>query len=145
MIQTVFLVLVGCALSSIEIDELFSEVTDPSENATGQGTIGSSERASEFGVANEEDIQRLIGKNENTNTKRSTNTWVNRFEKWAAHRGEPTDLATIQKDKLDGVLQRFYSELKKENGSDYEPDSLKVMQTSLNRYLLEKGCGYSIL
>ena len=33
----------GCALSSIEIDELFSEVTDPSENATGQGTIGSSE------------------------------------------------------------------------------------------------------
>ena len=50
----------------------------------------------------------------------------------------------IPRAELDGVLQKFYAELVKQNGEEYEPESLKVMIASLNRHI--KGeCGYSIL
>ena len=47
----------------------------------------------------------------------------------------PTDLAHILRTDLDAVLQQFYSELRKRNGEDYKPESLKVMQTALDRHL----------
>ena len=31
------------------------------------------------------------------------------------------------------------------NGDNYEPESLKVMQAALDGYLREKGCNFSIL
>jgi len=40
---------------------------------------------------------------------------------------------------------QFYSELRKENGVDYEPHCLKVMQASLERYLNSKVYPKSII
>ena len=40
--------------------------------------------------------------------------------------------------ELNEALSQFYAELRKENGQDYEPDSLKEMQVALNRYLRSK-------
>jgi len=39
----------------------------------------------------------------------------------------------------------LYTELKKCDGEEYEPESLKVMQAALDRRLREEGCSYSIL
>ena len=36
---------------------------------------------------------------------------------------------------LNEVLQKFYLEVRKQNGSEYEPDSLKVVQAALERHL----------
>ena len=36
---------------------------------------------------------------------------------------------------LNEVLQKFYLEVRKQNGSEYEPDSLKVVQAALKRHL----------
>ena len=33
----------------------------------------------------------------------------------------------------------------RKSGQEYEPESLKVMQAALDRYLREEGCDYSIL
>ena len=53
------------------------------------------------------------------------------------------DITDIPRAELDGVLQKFYAELVKQNGEEYEPESLKVMIASLNRHI--KGeCGYSV-
>ena len=35
------------------------------------------------------------------------------------------------------ALQRFYAELTKTNGNDYEPESLKVMLAALDRHVRE--------
>ena len=51
----------------------------------------------------------------------------------------------FQKNEHDGISQRFYAEIRKNNGENYEPESLKVMQASLDRYLREKGRTFSIL
>ena len=46
---------------------------------------------------------------------------------------------------LDKILQRFYAELMKSDGTDYEPESLKVMIACLDRHLWEHGATHSIL
>ena len=40
--------------------------------------------------------------------------------------------------QLDANLQQFYGELRKEDGSEYEPDSLHVMLASLDRHFEKK-------
>ena len=42
------------------------------------------------------------------------------------------------------MLQIFYTEIRKNDGSEYEPESLKSMLAALDRYLKEHGYKYSI-
>ena len=42
-------------------------------------------------------------------------------------------------EELDKVLGKFYAEVKKRDGDDYEPESLKIMQSAIERYLKEKN------
>ena len=42
-------------------------------------------------------------------------------------------------EKLDKVLSKFYAEVKKKDGDDCEPESLKIMQSAIERYLKEKN------
>ncbi len=91
------------------------------------------------------ELQRLKDKNKNLNTARTTSTWVNRFEEWRVARGYPHPLEKIEKKDLDGVLQLFYSTVKKENGENYEPCSLRTMLSCLDRFLRDKKQPFSIL
>ena len=43
------------------------------------------------------------------------------------------------------LLERFYAEVKNKDGNDYEPDSLKVTLTALDRHLKNKGYNLSII
>jgi len=51
----------------------------------------------------------------------------------------------IPEDELDDVLCGFYAEARLQNGDEYEPDSLAVMQGSLDRHLKNNGKSYKIL
>ena len=55
------------------------------------------------------------------------------------------ELSEIPENELDGVLQPFFAEIQRNDSKNYEPESLKVMQVSLDRYLQDKGCTCSIL
>ena len=46
---------------------------------------------------------------------------------------------------LDGLLNKFYVEIRKKDGTDYEPDSLRVMQAAIDRYLRHKNYPASII
>ena len=48
-------------------------------------------------------------------------------------------------EELDKVLSKFYAEVKKKDGDDYEPESLKIMQSAIERYLKEKNYPLSIV
>ena len=69
---------------------------------------------------------------------------MTRYRTCAAERQLPINLLTIPPEDLDAVLQQFYAELCKKNGDEYELESLKVMQTALERHLHEAGRCYSI-
>ena len=108
-------------------------------------TILSASNSSEFKTASNSELQHLIELNQNPHTTDSTTTWLRRFNKWALQKQlKIGDITDIPKAELDGILQKFYAELVKQNGQEYEPESLKVMIASLNRHI--KGeCGFSIL
>ncbi len=98
-----------------------------------------------FAVATNADLLRFLDKNNNSNTTKTTVTWVNRFETWRQSRGIPHKLELIPPEELDRVLQQFFAELRKQNGGEYEPGSLRTMLAALDRFLREKGCCHSIL
>lgn len=54
-------------------------------------------------------------------------------------------METISPAALDEILQKHYLEVRKQDGTDYEPDSLKVMQAALERYLSDKRYPYSLI
>ena len=45
----------------------------------------------------------------------------------------------LSPNELNKVFTQFFAEIRKKNGSDYEPDLLRVMQAGLHRYLLSKN------
>lgn len=47
--------------------------------------------------------------------------------------------------ELDVALQNFYADLKKNDGTDYEPESLRTMLAALDRSFRSSGCKYSIV
>ena len=51
-----------------------------------------------------------------------------------------TDLASVAKENLGGVLQQFYAQLVKKDGKEYEPDSLTVMIAAVDTHVKEKCC-----
>ena len=74
------------------------------------------------------EIKRLKQKNWIKNTTRSTNTWVRRFESWYLQQPrQQARLEEIPVQELDRVLQEFYCHVRKQNGDEYEPDSLQTM------------------
>ncbi len=46
--------------------------------------------------------------------------------------------------ELDSVLQNFFAELKKKDGTDYEPESLCTMLAALDRHFRSSGFKHSI-
>ena len=96
-------------------------------------------------LSSNEDLERLISNTENKNTKKTTRTWANRFNSWRESRAIVQELHDIPPEELDKILQHFYAKLVKSDGTDYEPESLRVMIACLDRHLREHGATYSIL
>ena len=49
-------------------------------------------------------------------------------------------------EELDNILSNFYAEVKKKRDGDYyEPESLKIMQSAIEKYLKEKNYPLSIV
>ena len=90
---------------------------------------------SRFPLSSNELIQEALKQAENKNTNRSTATWMRVSSSWAKSRNIDVNIETMVPATLDEVFQKFYMEERKQDGSAYEPDSLKVMQAALERYL----------
>ena len=70
---------------------------------------------------------------------------MNHFETCRKWRNIPSKLQDIPRDKVDQTLQLFYAEVRKADGSDYKPDSLRTMLAALDRHLHENGAKFSIV
>ena len=77
--------------------------------------------------------------------KKNTEYWKNALKKRANVRNFVANLEEYEGDVHDQELLQLYAELWKENGADYKPNCLKVMQASLQRYLKSKDYPKSII
>ena len=100
--------------------------------------------ADRFPDCDAKELQQFKENAENSNTKKSTKTWVTVWTAWAEEKGYSPDIVSHEAKELDEKLQRFFAEVRKKDGSDYEPDSLRVMIASLDRHLKEAGSSISI-
>ena len=100
--------------------------------------------AERFPYCDPKQLQELKENAENTNTKKSTKTWLTVWTTWAEEKGYSPDIVSYEAKELDEKLQKFFAEVRKKDGSDYEPDSLRVMLASLDRHLKEAGSNISI-
>jgi len=90
------------------------------------------------------ELQQFKENAENSNTKKSTKTWVTVWTTWAEEKGYSPDIVSHEAKELDEMLQKLFAEVRKKDGSDYEPDSLRVMKASLDLHLKEVGSSISI-
>jgi len=71
---------------------------------------------------------------------------MNVFQSWAkSHHLENVSIETMPPEELDKVLTKFYAEVKKRDGDDYAPESLKIMQSAIERHLKDKNYSLSIV
>lgn len=101
--------------------------------------------ASRFEDVTDSDVAALKDAAENLNTRKSTINWLRVFENWCDENALDKSTEKLSPKQLDKVLERFYASVRKQDGTDYEPGSLKVMQAALDRHLKEKGYSLSII
>ena len=121
-------------------NDVASQVACPSHDAQDHAQAMSS-----FATASKSDLQTFADKTRNYNTTKTTLTWIKIFDTWRKARNIQERLENIPVDHLDEILQFFFAEVRKNDGSEYEPDSLRTMLSSLDRWLREKGQKYSII
>lgn len=93
----------------------------------------------------EEDTKVFVDSMKNVNTQRKTKNDLRFFSGWLAEQQEFRAIEDIKPLDLDLLLARFFLSVRKINGEDYEPDTLKSFQSSFARKLSEVGYGHDIL
>jgi len=87
----------------------------------------------------------FIDRLKNNNTSRKTNSDVNKLKLWLAGQNEEGEIHEIPPQELDLYLARFFMTTQRCDGGNYEPDTLKSIQGSINRYLSEKHCNVDLI
>ncbi|CAG2184985.1 unnamed protein product [Mytilus edulis] len=76
----------------------------------------------------------------NANTIRKTKSDISLFQTWLlATQNEERPFSTIENEKLDQYLASFFISVRNKKGEEYEPDTLKSIQSSINRHLNENS------
>ena len=92
-----------------------------------------------FPLVSDEEILEINETTASKNTARATKTWMAAWAEWWKARNINVNMESHSSQALDGLLNKFYVEIRKKDGTDYEPDSLRVMQAAIDRYRLHKN------
>ena len=99
--------------------------------------------AARFAECSDQLIENLKEKSKNKNTTVSTKNWLKVWKTWANQAGHSEEIKSYQTEELNVLLEEFYATMRKQDGTEYEPGSLRVMQAALDRHLRDNGCKFS--
>jgi len=104
------------------------------------------EQASSSDISSRDtELQQFIEKQANENTSKKTLSDMRIWERYCEQVGEARKIEEIPIQELDRLLGHFFKDVKKQDGQEYEPDSLTSFQRSFNRYLSQKGATFNII
>lgn len=86
----------------------------------------------------QEQIENFVTNQKAKNTIRKTKSDMNILHKYLNSIGKNTEIESLPANDLDHLLSKFFMEVKKADGSDYEPNTVSSFQRSIQRYLEEK-------
>ena len=86
-------------------------------------------------------MEKFIDNEENSNTRKKTKNDMALLSSFMAKEKENRQVEEIPPQELDNYLSRFLFSVRKKNGDEYEPSTLRGFIASIERYL--KKCRYS--
>lgn len=108
---------------------------------------GDGESIDQVDKTNVDTIREYINSKRNVNTLKKTESCTRKFSEWlrVSPRNEMRDFVDIPVVAMDRYVAGFLIELKKENGQEYEPDSLTSFHRAIDRKLQEINYGFSLV
>ena len=98
-----------------------------------------------FVQINNDEVDRFIDEQKSGSTKRKTDAHIKLLKSFAELQGEVRKAHKIPPAELDDLLSLFFISVRKVDGGNFEPCTLKSIQSSLERYRKENRYGYSIV
>lgn len=102
-------------------------------------------KSAEFIELNNEDIQKFVKEQENKSTLRKTLGDIEKFNRFLRMKGEKREMKDIAPDELDIFVANFILSVRKADGGEYEPSTIRNMVSSLERKLRRQSYPVSIL
>ena len=93
----------------------------------------------------QEEIEGFLKEQKSVNTSKKTTTDMNTVARYMKEIGKNVKVENLPAAELDHLLCKFFMNIRKKNGQEYEPDSISGFQRSIQRYLSEKGSSVNIL
>ena len=93
----------------------------------------------------QEEIEGFIKNQKSANTTKKTTTDMNTLSRYIKTIGMSGNVESLPASELDHLLCKFFMNIRKKNGEEYEPDTISGFQRSIQRYLSEKGSSVNIL
>ena len=104
--------------------------------------------ASRFVEITDEELTEFVEEQENPNTKRKTTYDVELFKSFIQTSSpgllDSTSLHELSPEVLNDLLSKFIFGVRKKDGSEYEPTSLRCFLSSIQRYLNKQNYGFTI-
>jgi len=79
-----------------------------------------------------------------TTDNKSTKAWVTVQTTWSEEKGYSSGFVRYEAKEVEETLQKMFAELRKKDGSDYEPNSARIMIVLLDCHLKEADSSISI-
>ncbi len=93
-----------------------------------------------------QELESFISAEKSANTVKKTKSEWKQFENYCQEQPDGTfHVETVPADVLDKLLGKFFKDVRKRNGAEYEPDSISSFQLSIHRHLKELKFPFNIL
>ena len=93
--------------------------------------------ASRFQSISNDDVNDFLSSEKNKNTLRKTKSDIATLNLFLKSKGETRDINHIPPRELNDIICMFLLSVRRKDGSEYEPSSLRGMITSIDRHLKE--------
>ena len=122
-----------------DIDDLFANIDFNLLQNIDNNTQG------RFRKISDDEVDKFLQDQENDNTRRKTASDLRLLCEFLAEEGEHRDVEDIEAPILNGYICKFLLTVRKKDGSEYEPTSLRNFVSSFERHLKKKEYGHSII
>ena len=99
----------------------------------------------EFVNLSSDDVRQMISDADNRNTVRKTLYDVSKFQRFLDGKGEQKEIHRIEPDLLDEYLANFILSVRKPDGEEYEPSTIRNMVSSIDRKLKRQNYPHRII
>ena len=96
-------------------------------------------------ISDEEVLKEFTEKLENENTKKKTLYDIKVFKEYLDACDEKREIEDITPVELQEIIKKFVLAVRKRNGEEYEPSSLRAFIQSIDRHLRKNNYGFFVL